>query len=187
MDKQQRLLSSAHDLFLKQGFKSTNIAEIATAADVAVGTFYNFYDSKTAIFLQVYNSENERVKANIISKLDLNAAPLPLVKKLVQEILEQSKDNLILQEWFTNPKLNRLISKNNKNAVEESLVYTTFIKLVDSWRDRDLIAPDMTKERILSLFNALTVVDFHQSEIATDDYFQLLDDLITGILKVILK
>jgi len=50
-----------------------------------------------------------------------------------------------------------------------------------------LLAAGMSKERVISLFNALTVVDFHQSEIQTDDYFQVLNDLINGILQIILK
>lgn len=187
MDKQQRLLASAHDLFLTKGFKSTSIADIAADAEVAVGTFYNFYDSKTAIFLQVYTAENERVKTQIIAELNLDNHPLAVVRKLVHEIISQSEDNLILQEWFTNQKLNALIAKDNQNAVEDSLVYTTFVKLIDNWQKRGLVSAGMTKERILDLFNALIVVDFHQSEINTTNYVQVLDDLITGMLKVILK
>lgn len=187
MDKQQRLLNSAHDLFLTKGFKATSIADIANDANVAVGTFYNFYESKTAIFLQIYNSENERVKTEIINSLNLTDEPLSLVRKLVHEIISRSQNNLILQEWFTNPKLNTLIAKTNQNAIEDSLIYTTFIQLIDNWKKRDLLAQDMTKERILSLFNALIVIDFHQSEVTTTDYVQVLDDLIIGMLRVILK
>ena len=71
-EKQTRLFTAAHDLFLTQGFKHTSIAEIAARADVAVGTFYNFYPSKTAIFIQVYNAENERTKGEILAAIVLS-------------------------------------------------------------------------------------------------------------------
>ena len=53
-DKKERLTSAAHSLFLKNGYKNTNIAQIAKKAGVAVGSFYNYYASKEDIFLAVY-------------------------------------------------------------------------------------------------------------------------------------
>ncbi|NLR09713.1 MULTISPECIES: TetR/AcrR family transcriptional regulator [Lactobacillaceae] len=186
-EKQERLFTAAHDLFLTQGFKHTSIAEIAARADVAVGTFYNFYPSKAAIFIQVYNAENERTKAEILAAVDLDAAPADLVKAIIHQIFIQSANNQILQEWFTNPQLNAKIAETNQNAVEDSLVYATLMKLIDRWQQRDLLKDGLEKDRIISLFNALTVVDFHQSEIQTASYYQLLNDLIAGILLFILK
>jgi len=186
-EKQQQLFKAARSLFLQQGFKSTNIAKIAAKAGVAVGTFYNFYPSKTAIFIDVYSAENERVKQDILKSVDLNDDPTTVVRQIVKEIFSQSQNNRVLQEWFSNPKLNEIIAQANKNAVEDSVVYGTLMTLIDNWQERHLLASGMSKTRIISLFNALSVVDFHQSEIQTDDYFQLLNDLINGILKVILK
>ncbi|KRK90579.1 hypothetical protein FC99_GL002668 [Levilactobacillus koreensis JCM 16448] len=186
-EKQQRLFTAAHDCFMAQGFKATSIADIAAKADVAVGTFYNFYDSKPAVFIAVYNAENERVKAAIMAHVDLNATPTALVQTVLQQIFTQSAHNQILQEWFTNPKLNAIIAKQNQHAIEDSLVYSTLMTLIDQWAAQDLLRPGMTKSRLISLFNALTVVDLHQSEIQTADYYQLLSDLINGILAVSLK
>lgn len=185
--KQAKLYDAARKLFLEQGFKATNIASIASKAGVAVGTFYNFYPSKSAIFIDIYNAENEQVKQSILSEVDLSGDPKKVVRKIVQEILKQSQANLILQEWFVNAALNRQISKTNKNAVTDSVVYATLMTLIDSWEKRKVLKAGMSKERIISLFNALTVIDFHQSEIQTDNYFQVLNDLIDGILLVILK
>lgn len=186
-EKQERLFAAAHDLFLTQGFKHTSIAEIAARADVAVGTFYNFYASKTAIFIQIYNAENEHTKGSIIAAVDLDAAPAEVIKTVIHQIFTQSADNQILQEWFTNPQLNAKIAETNQNAVEDSLVYATLMKLIDRWQQRGLLKDGLERDRIISLFNALTVVDFHQSEIQTTSYYQLLNDLIAGILLFILK
>lgn len=185
--KQERLFTAAHDLFLAQGFKHTSIAEIAARADVAVGTFYNFYPSKSAIFIDVYNAENERTKAAVIAAIDLDAAPDKVLKTVIQQIFTHSADNQILQEWFTNPKLNARIAETNRTAVEDSLVYATLMRLIDRWQQRGLLKDGLSKDRIIGLFNALTVVDFHQSEIQTTSYYQLLTDLISSILLFILK
>ena len=154
---------------------------------MAVGTFYNFYQSKSAIFIEVYNAENERVKQEILNGVDLTDDPTTVVRQILQAILSQSQGNLVLQEWFSNPQLNAKIAKINQNAVQDSVIYATLMTLIDSWQSRGLLAAGMSKNRVISLFNALTVVDFHQSEIQTDDYFQVLNDLINGILQIIFK
>jgi len=186
-DKEQRLFDAGHDLFLEQGFKETNIASIAKRAGVAVGTFYRYYDSKEDIFVKIYNYENENVKRQIMNHVDMDAAPEKLVGNILQQIFKYTNDNEILKEWFANSKINSIIVKANVDAVQESAVYSTLNELIDKWIDSGLIRDGMDKSRIISLFNALSVVDIHQKEVQTSDYFQLLNDLIDGILKVILK
>ncbi len=45
----QRLLESAERLFRTQGFDATTVEEIAEAADVAKGTFFNYFASKDSL------------------------------------------------------------------------------------------------------------------------------------------
>ncbi|MEM6616105.1 MAG: TetR/AcrR family transcriptional regulator [Pseudomonadota bacterium] len=44
-----RILKSASDLFAQQGFEHTKLADVATAADVAVGTIYLRYAGKAEL------------------------------------------------------------------------------------------------------------------------------------------
>jgi AcrR family transcriptional regulator len=187
VDKKDRIFDAAHVLFLERGFKNTSVADIAAIAGVAVGSFYLYFDSKEDIFVQIYNQENEDIKAQILSKVDLDDEPVKLIHEIIEQIFTLSSNNQILQEWFSNEKLNQLIAEKNKNAVEDSLIYSTLMKLINKWVDEELVKPGMSKERIVSMFDALTVLDFHQSEIQTKDYHQLLDDLIAGILNTVLK
>lgn len=186
-DKKQRLFDAAHVLFLERGFKKTSIADIAALADVAVGSFYLYFQSKEDIFVDVYNFENENIKRQIMEKVNLDDDPIKLIREVIDQIFKLSSNNAILQEWFNNQKLNQIIAEQNSSAVEDSLIYSTLMKLIDRWIEEDLIKDGMSKERMVSLFDALTVIDFHQSEIQTKDYYQLLNDLIEGILSVILK
>ena len=62
MNKKQALKTAAYDVFSKKGYKEAGVSEIAKHAGVAVGSFYNYYDGKEAIFLDVYVEENDRVR-----------------------------------------------------------------------------------------------------------------------------
>lgn len=186
-DKKKRLFDAAHVLFLERGFKATGISDIAGLADVAVGSFYLYFKSKEDVFVQVYNRENEDIKRQILKKVDLDGEPVKLIHEIIDQIFKLSSNNAILKEWFSNQKLNKIIAAKNETAVQDSLIYSTLMKLIDRWVSEGKVKENMSKNRIISLFDALIIVDFHQSEIETDNYYQLMNDMIEGILKVILK
>ncbi|ANK60735.1 TetR/AcrR family transcriptional regulator [Loigolactobacillus backii] len=63
LEKRRLILKRALTLFAKKGYEVTTVPEIATAADVGVGTIYRYFKSKNAIFNELYQ--------NIITTLTL--------------------------------------------------------------------------------------------------------------------
>ncbi|MGC9357989.1 MAG: TetR/AcrR family transcriptional regulator [Anaerolineae bacterium] len=49
----RRLIEVADDLFRRKGFDVTTVEEIAERADVAKGTFFNYFESKEALLIAV--------------------------------------------------------------------------------------------------------------------------------------
>ena len=69
MKKMQKLCVEAEKLFAAKGFYETSISEICNAAHTAVGTFYIYFDSKTAIYrylVENYRHEIKRLMATSI-------------------------------------------------------------------------------------------------------------------------
>ena len=94
------ILQDAHDIFLKKRYKKTNISEIATKAKIAAGTFYNYFDSKESLFLEIYVQENERVRNDLISNLNLNDLSVDqLLEKIFEYTIDKVTHNKILAEW----------------------------------------------------------------------------------------
>jgi AcrR family transcriptional regulator len=50
----EAIIQAAHDLFVKQGFHGTSMRQIASTAGIALGGIYNHFDSKEAIFRQIF-------------------------------------------------------------------------------------------------------------------------------------
>ena len=48
-----RIYETARQLFLEHGFEATTVAQIAEAADVAQGTFFNHFPSKQAVLAEL--------------------------------------------------------------------------------------------------------------------------------------
>ena len=48
--KRQAIIEAAREIFAKQGYEDTSIADIAAAAGVAVGTVYLYFHNKRDIY-----------------------------------------------------------------------------------------------------------------------------------------
>jgi len=83
-----RLVVAAREAFAQHGYAGVNVADICSAADVAKGTFYRYFDSKEAIFLAAARSTVDAVGEQLdelptpmsepqaIEKLKLLLAPM---------------------------------------------------------------------------------------------------------------
>jgi len=56
-----RLLAAARDAFARSGYAGVNVADICSAAGIAKGSFYRYFDSKETIFLAAARSTVEAV------------------------------------------------------------------------------------------------------------------------------
>ena len=67
----ERLLEQGYKQFSAHGLKKTNVEEIAAAAGISKGAFYGFYDSKEALFMEVIEQVEKRVRKPLLAAIDL--------------------------------------------------------------------------------------------------------------------
>ncbi len=56
-----KVLKVAKELFLSKGYNDTTVAQITKDANIGVGTFYNYFRSKSEIFLETFNGHPEKL------------------------------------------------------------------------------------------------------------------------------
>lgn len=61
----QELLAAARKVLAEKGYHNTKIIDIASAADVGVGTFYLYYSTKDAVFLELVEETARLLKEQI--------------------------------------------------------------------------------------------------------------------------
>jgi AcrR family transcriptional regulator len=64
-ETRSRILSAALDLFRRRGFDQTTMREIATEADVALGSAYYYFASKEALVMAFYEQASEEMSTQI--------------------------------------------------------------------------------------------------------------------------
>src|SRR5580698_8171807 len=60
----EKILSAALDLFANKGYDATSIDSIAKAAGISKGLIYNYYESKKAVLLAIFEdvmNEGEKI------------------------------------------------------------------------------------------------------------------------------
>jgi len=64
-----RIYETARQLFLERGFEATTVAEIAEAADVAQGTFFNYFPSKQALLVELTSEVSDYLQGMVDAQL----------------------------------------------------------------------------------------------------------------------
>jgi AcrR family transcriptional regulator len=85
----KRLLEHGYKMFSAYGLKKTNIEEIAKAAGISKGAFYNFYESKETLFMDVVEEAEKRVRAELLAVIDL---PGPSTRARLFAVLKKAFD-----------------------------------------------------------------------------------------------
>lgn len=63
-ERNRRILEAAARLFREAGYGAVRIDDIAEAAEISVGTFYNYFETKGDLLLAIVTMEVEEVLAN---------------------------------------------------------------------------------------------------------------------------
>ncbi len=66
----EEILEAALNLFSSKGFHNVSMQEIADKSEFAVGTLYNFFDSKESLFESLINHFGEKIVGEITEIID---------------------------------------------------------------------------------------------------------------------
>jgi len=187
LDKKQALKTAAYEVFSKKGYKATGISEIAKQAGVAVGSFYNYYESKEVIFLDVYVDENNRVRQAMIHEIDWEMDMVGLVSQIFRRSRNHISSNKILMEWY-NPAISDEL--HNYYSSEEGKAANPFHQfLLETFTNR-MIAAGCSHEQIqdiLQVYNLFYYMDMHITEDNFPNISQAIETLATNFVKGVFK
>ena len=186
-DKKAALKSAALDIFGQKGYKATGISEIARKAKVAVGSFYNYYDSKEAIFLDVYVEENKRIRQKKMEEINFKGEAVDLVGQLFAWSRKLISPNKILSEWY-NPAIsdylrNYYASENGKeeNTFHQFLIQHFTERMLDQGFSQEKI------QEIMQVYQLFYYMDMHITETDFPAIGQTIETLATNFVKGIFK
>jgi AcrR family transcriptional regulator len=144
------ILDAAEDLFADQGYGQTTIEQIAERAMVAVGTVYNYFDSKAQLLLAM----NERDTRDLLEKgdplvEDEEQGPAEACASLLWTYMEaflRKYDRPLLREMWAaavseGPELTR------EFMGQDELLIAQLARLLETHQERGELAPSLPIDR----------------------------------------
>ena len=89
-DARERVLVAAVDLFARQGYDGTSVAQVINAAGVAKGGFYHHFASKEALLYEVYGDLITRQLAGLDEILGQHLPPAQALRAIIVDLVEST-------------------------------------------------------------------------------------------------
>lgn len=90
--RRERIFRTAVNLFRERGFHQTSASEIAKAAHVSRGTFFNYYPYKEAVLLDYGAALLEDLRLKARDELAGGDPPLDVLRRLWERLAETSEN-----------------------------------------------------------------------------------------------
>lgn len=124
-ERRTEILRAARTVFEQRGFLDTRVADIVAFADVAQGTFYTYFDSKEAVFIEVAQQVVDVMMDDLHTEYIHEMDPVERIRRANVRFVEAFRPNavilgLIEQVGTFTPEMRRL-----RLALRESFVDRT--------------------------------------------------------------
>jgi len=98
-NRRKLILSAAQSLFAEKDFRSVTVREIARAAEVSVGTIYNYYANLDELFFDVFLKGSEEIRERLETE---NRKDQPCsLDRLCEIYIEYLNDNMTYYQMMS--------------------------------------------------------------------------------------
>lgn len=157
-DKRTAIVVAARDIFSRQGYEATTIAEIANAADVAVGTVYLYFHNKREVYvassLRLFDEIADALITPEIFELPIERVPRALIETTFNICRVNSKFMSLFQVNLQTPAETEIYHKDNSRLIQA--INTLFRQYVE----RGIFSPFDTEMYAKILFDMVNSVIF---------------------------
>ncbi len=119
----KEILDTALQLFSENGFHNVSMQQIAEASEFSVGTLYNFFNSKEALFEELTNSCGERIIETLVAIIDAPGTEVERLTNFIRyagTLLEEHAQFIKLyvsELGYRGAKLSKQQKKKNFDAI----------------------------------------------------------------------
>jgi len=180
----EQLLAVGRELFTTQGLKKTSLEELTRSAGIAKSSFYLFFPSKEALYLELLAQEasgvEERVLAPSFGALgDAGAA----IERFLTAMVHELETNALTRRLLTHPEELQMIARRvtpEQMATKFQRGALPIIEFVQAAQASGQVI-DASPEVIAGVIRAVTMLTLHKDDIGPDMY----SDVLALIIRLI--
>ena len=175
----KRLIDQGYKLFSIYGLRKTNIEEIAKAAGISKGAFYNFYDIKEALFMDIIEDVEFHARMEILAAIDIPGktprARLYVIFKKAFSLIE----SLPILQFLAGSDAETLFRRVPVEKLQEHMSSDKLFvdELITKCKNAG-IPIKMQSEQILGLFYPLVISMLHKDDLKQENINRSFDILL---------
>ncbi|WP_227355925.1 TetR/AcrR family transcriptional regulator [Haladaptatus salinisoli] len=179
----EALRETGHELFAQYGIRKTSISELTEAVGIGKGTFYQFYDSKEDLYVDILEQYTEalipRLLRESVQKYD---DPERAITALLNETLDEFESNPLLRRVLAEGEVGHLRDSIPDEELTEKRAHSMgfFQPYVEDWYDDGkVVGPD--PETIMETIRAVSRIVLQRDQIGEERYPQVRETLVAAV------
>jgi AcrR family transcriptional regulator len=175
----EELRKAARKLFIKFGLSKTTIMDITKEVRIGKGSFYQFFNSKGDIFLDVYQIERENIARKILAMHAGREGDLTeKLEHFIQDLITILNNNPILRLMYEPGALDAIMDKAVEVRLSEYNRKTNraLMSVIDGWLGDKTDSHEAAI--IVGILRGITMLRHHISAIGPEVYEDVIKTLI---------
>ncbi|MFD1512747.1 TetR/AcrR family transcriptional regulator [Halomarina rubra] len=165
IDRQVR--ETGRELFARYGLRKTTISELTDPAGIATSTFYQFYDSKEALYLDLLEEEGEEITDRLLGEsFERYDDPEPAIEAFLLGVMDEIETNPLVHQLVVGDELDRLREQFSEAeyAAEQERDVAHFLPYIQAWYDAGRV-DGPSPELVAHAVRAVAFLTLHEDDI----------------------
>lgn len=183
MEIKQKMMEIALNLFHESGARGLSIKELTARTGIAQGSFYNFWEDKDALIIDVMQYRSVQKLAALEKNFEKSLTnPPQFLADIIYEYSLDLKEKCEMKPIYEDA-IQRLASKNRDKILKISRLYAEFIeKLAKYWKEKGAVR-EVDERGLLGAFTGSFILFSNHSKFEKEYFDDVLRLFIEGVTK----
>lgn len=183
----ERLLDAGRALFAAQGLRKTSLDDLVAPAGIAKSSFYAFFDSKEALYLELMLRQAPELHEQLATVVDETEDARAALGGFLRATVRILEENPLYHRLITHPEEMRAVARRmgpeEMARAEQVLPLAGFL----AWaRDKGRLV-DADDDELTGVLQAVLLLPMHRQDIGEQRYPAVLDRLIDIVAAGLIK
>lgn len=178
----EALRETGRELFARYGIRKTSISELTETVGIGKGTFYQFYDSKEKLYVDILNQYREEVIPRLLTEtFEAHDDPEDAIRAFLEQGMDVAESDPFFRQIIDEDELDMLQQQylEELQAGHERDV-ATILPYIEQWyAEGQVTGPD--PETIVDVLDAVAYLTLHVEDIGEDRYPAVRDTIISAV------
>lgn len=179
------LLETGRELFTRQGLRKTSLEDLVAPTGMAKSSFYQFFDSKEDLYLELMLQEAGPVKRRVIDKaLRSTSDTRDGLRRFLRATLDELSTNPLWRRLTTHPDemaaVARRLDPERAAAMDDNPATALAEFIVERQREHELVDADPAV--VVGVLQTVLLVPLHAERLGDPANYSKIVDLLIDIV-----